>query len=200
MSCAGVADWEFAFWGWATQMKNRQKDLERSGQPTARVAEALARANGILAMLSQCYDVNRGAFAVTDGFVIQSVAAIETFVGEAQIAFSELHLKADDATPGETATVPKTFAIETGGAARFSMSDPEQVDDANLFEPSAEGAPGTADASELRAQSYEELLRKLTAAEVFAQEQQALSDGSTTSPLLPLLRSLKEDLKKVRAA
>jgi hypothetical protein len=50
------------------------------------------------------------------------------------------------------------------------------------------------------AQSYLELLRKLTAAEVFAAEQQALSVPGTSPELLPLLRSLREDLQKIHSA
>ncbi len=48
------------------------------------------------------------------------------------------------------------------------------------------------------AQTYLELLQKLTAAEIFATEQQALSPNqSQQQPLLPLLRSLRQDIQKL---
>lgn len=50
------------------------------------------------------------------------------------------------------------------------------------------------------AQNYLELLRKLTAAEIFAAEQQALSPPGTQHQLLPLLRSLREDFQKIHSA
>lgn len=52
--------------------------------------------------------------------------------------------------------------------------------------------------SEQFAQTYLELLQKLTAAEIFATEQQALSPNqSQQQPLLPLLRSLRQDIQKL---
>lgn len=50
------------------------------------------------------------------------------------------------------------------------------------------------------AQSYLELLRKLTAAEIFAVEQQALAPPGTQHQLLPLLRALREDFQKLHSA
>ena len=48
------------------------------------------------------------------------------------------------------------------------------------------------------ARTYLELLQKLTAAEIFATEQQALSPNqSQQQPLLPLLRSLRQDIQKL---
>jgi hypothetical protein len=52
--------------------------------------------------------------------------------------------------------------------------------------------------SEQFAQTYLELLQKLTAAEIFATEQQALNPNqSLQQPLLPLLRSLRQDIQKL---
>lgn len=46
--------------------------------------------------------------------------------------------------------------------------------------------------------SYDGLLRKLTAAEVFAAER-SMTDEEANSPLLPLLKSLRHDLERLRA-
>ena len=54
-----------------------------------------------------------------------------------------------------------------------------------------------ADEQEFVAKTYLELLRKLTAAEIFAAEQQALSMPGTSRELLPLLQSLREDIEKI---
>jgi hypothetical protein len=55
----------------------------------------------------------------------------------------------------------------------------------------------TPEKQEQFAQSYLELLRKLTAAEVFAAEQQALSAPGAAPELLPLLRGLREEFQKM---
>jgi hypothetical protein len=48
------------------------------------------------------------------------------------------------------------------------------------------------------ATSYEELLQKVTAAEVFANAQASQIDGGETSMLLPILNSLKQDILRMK--
>jgi hypothetical protein len=66
-----------------------------------------------------------------------------------------------------------------------------------IFEEPQQTVPSQVQQQEQFAQSYLELLKKLTAAEVFASEQQALSAPGQSHDLLPLLRGLREEFQKM---
>jgi hypothetical protein len=70
----------------------------------------------------------------------------------------------------------------------------ETTDEAPLLPPVE-----AVDKSEFEAR-YQDLLKKVTAAEIFAAEQQALSPPGTQHQLMPILKSLKDDLLKIHAA
>ncbi len=80
--------------------------------------------------------------------------------------------------------------------------DADETETTLVFEP-RKAAPRAAEVlksvpSEQFAKTYLELLQKLTAAEIFATEQQALSPNQAhQQPLLPLLRSLRQDIQKL---
>ena len=170
--------------------------------PVDRLSAALARASGVLTMIGQCYDQSQGAFKVSQEFLIQALVAMEGFVEESKQAVADLtehyDLSINQAQDtAKAATVAKDplrfeFKAQASGDDVFVSRAPEVfiVPEARVPQPETAHV----------AQSYDELLRKLTAVEVFAQEQQSLTMPGSQSPLVPLLRSLREDLRKVRAA
>ena len=65
--------------------------------------------------------------------------------------------------------------------------------------PSGGARASVADPAGEFVESYEALLRKLTAAEIFATERGFVEDDRG-GPLLPLLQSLRRDIERLRAA
>lgn len=170
--------------------------------PVDRLSAALARASGVLAMIGQCYDQAQGVFKVSQEFLIQALVAMEGFVDESKSAVADL-TEHYDLSLQQAADTAK-MAPAPRDPLRFEFKAQSSGDD--VFVSRTPAAPNMPEEREPQpdtnhiAQSYDELLRKLTAAEVFAQEQQSLSMPGSQSPLVPLLRSLREDLRKVRAA
>jgi hypothetical protein len=179
--------------------KSKQKAVSH---PADRLDAALSRAAGVLHALAQCYEPEQQRFVVGHGYVAESMLALETFVLESRESLADLHRRCDlslreNTSPGTQAEP----ATEQG--ARFEFQQQAEEDD--VFIETAEDtvslpALPLSHGQEGAAGSYEELLRKLTAAEVFAQEQQSIAMPGTQSPLVPLLKSLREELKRVRAA
>lgn len=161
--------------------------------PADTLGIALTRANGVLQALTACHDPANGSFALGDQFVLQAVAAIEGFVGDARTAYldmcnrCDLRLQEPDpAAATTTATPPSEDATVLPPLPQAKLTPATQSEGAV---PREEFSP-----------SYDDLLRKLTAAEVFASEYDGngRSDGSPT--ILPLLKSLRQDLERYKAA
>ena len=157
--------------------------------PADRLSAALERANGMLSVLRQCYDPGEESFVVSHAFVVQAILAMEGFIGEAQNSHNALCTEFEDHLKQTQQTGPS--AAKPAGPIAQQM--------ASIIEEKAP-EPVPVPLNEAVAKNYEELLRKLTAAEVFAQEQQAILMPGTASPLVPLLRGLRDDLRKVHAA
>jgi hypothetical protein len=138
---------------------------------------ALARASAIISSLSMAYDMQRERFALSDQFVVQAVAAVENFLDEARGLASGVSAHGFAESPD---TVLPSLA-------KLSAVTPVEA-------PAASGAPVP-----VVARSYDELIRKITAAEVFAAEAQGNAIAGN-GPLLPLLRSLREELHRMKAA
>lgn len=170
---------------------------ETQVHPADVLAKALERASGLLGVLSQLYDADREVFSGGNSFVVHALATSSALVGEAKDALSDLHYSCDLTLLNNSADTETV--IEMSFADRAPMES--QLDDfvsVGTVETQTEDlAPQQ---EEQVAQTYLELLRKLTAAEVFAAEQQALSVPGSSPQLLPLLQSLREDLEKIHTA
>jgi hypothetical protein len=156
--------------------KNDSRDL---------LASSLERASNILITLGSMFDTAKEQFAVSNSYIMHSVVAASELITNAQAA-------SQAQTYFESVDDAKIFADETDDLVLVfnSTSPPEQ-------EPQADK---TTEVDDTIAQTYDEFLRKLTAAEVFATEQQALAPPGATEELLPLLRSLREEFEKLRTA
>lgn len=170
--------------------------------PADELAIALQRVNSLLATLSSMFDGGRAQFVVPNLYLKSSVDAAATLVEQAQFALDDINAYCDltllPARHDERITTEVNEAVAP--EQEILLEDvPEAQHDLDEPDESIAVTANTV-ADEKIAQSYQELLRKLTAAEIFAVEQQALSPPGTQMPMLPLLRSLREDLRKIHAA
>jgi hypothetical protein len=172
--------------------------------PADALATALDRVSALLAVLGDFYNPGSDNFAGGNSFVMYSMSTAQALVGDARGALNDLHNLCD-----LTLLSPQTLeeVLATATAADVGRAAPAPVEPLN-WKAEQRAAPATeqvevlptVDASSEQdqfAKSYLELLRKLTAAEVFATEQQALAAPGSAPELLPLLRGLREDFQKM---
>ncbi len=136
--------------------------------PADAVGVALVRANSILSAISNCFVDGKAQFAVNEPFVAHAVRAVEGLLGDAGKYLDQLYADVDLRWKADVAV-------------------------ANGFQEPANVAPQVQADVELPARTYDELLRKLTAAEVFAADL-----AESESDLLPLLNDIKEVLRRNR--
>ncbi len=205
--------------------------------PADEIGKALARASGILAVLSSCYDRHTQTFETGSNYAYESILAIETIVVNAASSLEKLYgsydltpivVDAEVETPLEPTAAASRSAIEmskdsdllSGYFGRAAQA--HKIETANLnsylssFGPSenvsrlvdrAEQAAGhsftfesqqvPAPKAERRAESYDELLHKLTtvAHRAAAFEHQPGFEDK----LLPALEDLRADILRLRS-
>ena len=184
-------------------------------RPIDLIGTALMRATGVLAALTACQDADRGKFVLSDPFIMQAVSAVEGFIHEARNAYLVLCAEADMAGEVPPEARAERMAPSVGvaeGDALFESAEtamPEGNGQASSMLPGFYELRRRADFADRQVEhenyepedfavSYDGLLRKLTAAEVFAAER-SMTDEEANSPLLPLLKSLRHDLERLRA-
>jgi hypothetical protein len=204
--------------------------------PADELAKSLARAGGILTLLTGCYEQDSGSFATGNSFVNESLVAIEAILNQANEALGRLYQSCDltmvrpsnasavEAAPAvgqapESEPVPATVesfvyvAPRAETTARVPSFAPQMTAGSYLsfFGPGDENAKladrldsllvrptaSVADITERPAESYDELLQKLTAVADKAafQAHQLPADRS----LVPALEGLRADLIKLRS-
>lgn len=141
---------------------------EREDHPAEAIATVLVRAGSILTAISTNFVDKRGQFAVNEPFVAQAVRAVEGLLAQATAELTRLYDEVDLRWKSEVES--DVLPIKTKFASRAPV-----------------------DEVQLTARTYDELLRKLTAAEVFAAD---LSESE--NDLLPLLHTIKDELKRSR--
>lgn len=175
--------------------------------PADVLAQQLDRVTGLVRTLGELYSPDHENFATGSNFIAHGLVAVTTLLADAQGALDHLNQVCDlqirtQPTTVETHSASSDPVVVENEPMVFPPTEPEwhQQDDA--------ARPMVADAAaqvqqaqrvddDEFAQSYLELLRKLTAAEVFAAEQQALAPPGSSQNLLPLLRSLREEFQKL---
>jgi hypothetical protein len=146
--------------------------------PADRLALALTRASGIVASVANCFNDKGNDFAVSQAFVAHALKTIDLFILEASTSLVALNSDYD-LTIMRPPSQPLSTEFENAVAS---------------LAPAGATVPHTGQL----ARTYDELLAKVTAAEVFASNSDE-SDG-TTADLVPLLNSLKNDLLRLRSA
>lgn len=168
-------------------MENLKEQIQV--HPADVLAKALERASGLLNVLGQLFDGERETFSGGNTFVAHAISTSSTLVADAKSALDDLHYSCD-------LTVLHNIA-DNAAAIEMNFTEKSWQRDESVAEKTPPAAPSQ---EEHIAQTYLELLRKLTAAEIFAAEQQALSVPGSSTQLLPLLRSLREDIEKIHTA
>ncbi len=175
--------------------------------PADALATALDRVSSLLAVVGELYNSPTENFAGGNEFVLYAVSTASNLVVDARNALGDLHNNCD-----LTLVLPPTLedVVATAKVADVAPTIVEtpveplnwKIDTraATLAAQAAAPPPDAVSEQEQFAKSYLELLRKLTAAEVFATEQQALAAPGSAPELLPLLRGLREDFQKMHSA
>ncbi len=162
--------------------------LESTHHPADKLALALTRASGIVASVANCFSEHDDNFAVNAVFIAHALRTVDTFILEAGTALNNLNRDYDLSIP--RAELEKPVVSEPVVDVAPLTEDYEDDDLANSNVPDIHFTE--------QARTYDELLRKVTAAEVFAATQDA-SEAQNKNDLVPLLTSLKEDLLRLRS-
>jgi hypothetical protein len=177
--------------------------------PADELAVALDRVASLIALLGGLYNTKSETFSGGNAFVAQSMVTATSLVDDARKALSDLHFGCDLTLldhPDRGDILIKTTVTPTGHDTTTDNDPVAQGEELETVLPTSSEPQEFSDLDQAQpkqdefAKNYLELLKKLTAAEVFAAEQQALSAPGATPELLPLLRSLREDLQKIHNA
>jgi hypothetical protein len=171
--------------------------------PADALALALDRAAGLLAVLGDLYNPSQDGFASGNAFVMHGLKTATSLLSDARSSLLDLHEGCDLVLRESTdIRAEQQPAVEDEGpvvAFTRAAAEPSWVAADSASAPTPATVPSSSD-QENFAKTYLELLKKLTAAEVFASEQQALAAPGTGTDLLPLLRGLREDFQKMHRA
>jgi hypothetical protein len=172
--------------------------------PADTLAIALDRVAGLLGVLTGLYNGSANSFSGGNSFVEHAISTASGLVDDAQAALSDLHYSCDLTMLEQPAQRPSVLQDVVVPEPAEDVPEAEMRFDrmqaASVVQESAVIVVPPVQESREQVQfakSYLELLKKLTAAEVFASEQQALSAPGSATELLPLLRGLREEFQKM---
>jgi hypothetical protein len=176
--------------------------------PADVLAQQLDRVTGLVRIMGDLYSTHNDSFATGSSFIAHGLVAVSTLLSDAQGALDNLHqvcdLRLNTAQSSSTAEDSSVEAVATDAEPMVFPPVETEWHDAEHAETDAVAQVPNSPSTKVQsvqddefAQSYLELLRKLTAAEVFAAEQQALAPPGSGQNLLPLLRSLREEFQKL---
>jgi hypothetical protein len=178
--------------------------------PADALATALDRVSGLLAVLGDLYNPRSDNFSGGNEFIMHALSTASSLAVEARGALSDLHnncdltliVPADNQDVTEAAIVPDVEPVRDSASVELPIEPLKWTIDrgGDRADVAPKVAAPTVSEQDHFAKSYLELLRKLTAAEVFASEQQALAAPGLATDLLPLLRGLREDFQKMHKA
>ena len=176
--------------------------------PADVLAQQLDRVTGLVRTLGDLYSPDHESFATGSGFIAHGLVAVSTLLADAQGALDNLHEVCDlqirtSSVMTETHIASDDTVVAENEPMVFPPTDLDwQREEQSPVQMAVEASESSGlqtqnDQGDEFVQSYLELLRKLTAAEVFAAEQQALAPPGSGQNLLPLLRSLREEFQKL---
>lgn len=137
---------------------------------------------------------------VADQFVLQAVAAVEGFVSDARTAYLDMCNTCDLGMTAQAAPEMAKHQAVQPDYPRAETAILPPLPPLPIPVSEVQVQHHHAISPETRAASYDELMRKLTAAEVFAAERTASEPGRAANALGPLLKSLRADFEKIHAA
>jgi hypothetical protein len=190
--------------------------LGEEKHPADEIGKALLQASGILTSLSNCYDKPESNFSIGTPFIAEAIIAVEGILSKANESLTKLYdhydlgkleaynAQAHDKAAGDvrvetTSGEPDADAGYLGYFGRQNQGSRLSVKlDAirdSMPEYGQELRPENM--TEQPAQSYDELLEKLTAM-TDAAAFQAQNNEQQDQNLLPMLESLRADLMRLR--
>jgi hypothetical protein len=184
--------------------------IEPDTHPADEIGRALSQARGIISSLMNCFNRPHAEFSVGTPFIAEAMQAVEVILDRAGNNLSALYenydLNAlheeDEIEEAEVVNVPEApreeASYEASNIGRFGRhATVSRL--AGSLESITQVLPAapltTSHLSEQPAQTYDELLEKLTA----MTESAAFHGQGGEDTLLPVLESLREDVLRMRA-
>jgi hypothetical protein len=194
-------------------------ELGEEKHPADEIALALSRAGGILSSLTHCYDVSNADFATGAPFLAEAIKTAESILVKANESLTKLYqdynleaLSESDLRNNPVDVVErdqeKVSHLSFARARRlneniaFSVQSQEVSRLSSNLDSILDTLPDNIQAVTVEqmidhpAQSYQELLEKLTAMADAAAYQTQSEEGS----LLPILESLRADMMRLKTA
>jgi hypothetical protein len=179
---------------------------DQNSHPVEALAQQLDKVTGLVRTLGDLYSPKQDSFAAGNSFIAHGLVAVSTLLADAQVSLDVIHhsfdFRADSNIVGASEPLREDIPMDEAPMV-FPPIEPawgqdevqsRVVENEDVLEATPQRVIASGDEF---AQSYLELLRKLTAAEVFAAEQQALAPPGSGQNFLPLLRSLREEFQKL---
>jgi hypothetical protein len=184
--------------------------------PADEIGKALSQARGILSSLANCYDRPEERFVTGSTFIAEAVAAADEILAKASNHLASLYENYDlnVASGDQDGEEAEDFEDEVEATSKVVLPDdhlpssfglfgrhPSVNHLANKLESIVESMPPAPEPLrpeqmvEQPAQSYEELLEKLTA----MADSAAFHTGQSDNALLPVLESLRDDMLRMRS-
>lgn len=167
---------------------------------------ALNRVSGVLLAVGELYSPREDAFSGGNAFAAHAVTTAHGLLLEANYALSAIYAKSleqaaqdaqaaanraafeEELTKEQSAAMAVTYAQATDGDAAGEQQAVVPQDKAQAEQE---------DHEEGFAKTYQELLQRLTAVEVFARDQDMQAVPEAQKKLLPLVEGLREELNKL---
>ncbi len=160
------------------------------------LAAAINRASGLLNAVGDLYTASSDAFSGGNAFTAHAVATAQGLLADAASAMTDLYEAMDERAAtleADRQVLEEALAsAQAQVAAHLPVDESMHVDQLALAEHAAPVADHPADLRESFVESYQELLRKVTAVEVFAADQENRAED-----VLPLVQSLREQLQEL---
>lgn len=172
---------------------------------------ALNRVSGVLLAVGELYSPHDEAFSGGNAFAAHAVTTAHGLLLEANYALSALYAKSleraaqDAQVAASRAAIEEDLAHEQSAAMAVTYGDGADSDagagEERLVRQAA-GQHGDVQAAEAEreegfAKTYQELLQRVTAVEVFARNQDMQAVPEAQKKLLPLVEGLREELDKL---
>jgi hypothetical protein len=197
-------------------------ELGEEKHPADEIALALSRAGGILSSLSHCYDVANTDFAVGSAFLAEAIKTTESILMKANESLTRLYENyslatlQDEQADALVRAANTSFESESENISALNFVSSKRRSNNAKYETQSTETSHLADESDVEleysseeeatasvemmmqqpAQSYQELLEKLTSMVDAASYKSADDDGQ----LLPVLESLRSDVMRLKTA
>jgi fructose-specific phosphotransferase system component IIB len=206
LNCIGVCELEIAL------------EFGEEKHPADEIALALSRAGGILSSLSHCYNASATDFAIGASFIAEAIKSTEAILAKASESLTKLYHDYSLDALHEEPQIDEIEAVEpaeeeipvldisriknrSNGSNSFSqpMPLPKRLNRLDMMQRIEDDEVENVTVEQMidqPAETYQELLEKLTAMADAASTQQNSAENS----LVPILESLRADMLRMKTA